>query len=186
MSANSRIQWLHRKICDMSYPNAKRLAERFGISHRQAQRDVDFLRDKLSAPIEYNYEKKGFYYSSEYTLPIEATTINDENYTGVIAAASDETINTPRAESTVIQLQIPYSAEIRISDKLSVIELQPFIREKSGVDTYICDFHSIEKFMSIILSLESDITITKPAWLRRRIVRAAERIIRNNKINDEN
>jgi len=186
MSANLRIQWLHRKICDMSYPNAKRLAERFGISHRQAQRDVDFLRDKMFAPIKYNYEKKGFYYSEEYALPIESTTTNDEDYTGVIAAASDEVIDTPRAESTIIQLQIPYTAEIYVSDKLAVIELKPFIRERSGIDTYVCDFHSIEKFMSVILSLESDITINKPDWLRRRMVRAAERIIRNNKIDDEN
>ena len=185
MSANARIQWLHRKICDMSYPNAKRLSERFGISHRQAQRDVDFLRDKLSAPIEYNYEKKGFYYSREYSLPIEATTTNDEEYTGIIATTSNETTNTPRAESTIIQLQIPYSAEIYVCDKLAVIELQPFIREKTAPHTYICDFHSIEKFMSVILSLESDITITKPDWLRHRMIRAAERIIRNN-INIEN
>ena len=186
MSVSSRIQWLHRKISDMSYPNAKRLAERFGISHRQAQRDVDFLRDKMSAPIEYSYEKKGFFYSKEYTLPIETTATNDEDYIGIIAAASDEAINMPRAESTVIQLQIPYSAEIYITDKLSIVELQPFIREKSGSNTYICDFHSIEKFMSIILSLESDIKINKPEWLRKRMVRAAERIIRNNKIEDEN
>ena len=186
MSVNSRIQWLHRKICDMSYPNAKRLAERFGISHRQAQRDVDFLRDKMSAPIKYNYDKKGFYYSEKYTLPIESTTTNDEDYTGVIASISDETADTPRADSTIIQLQIPYTAEIYVSDKLAVIELQPFIREKKGTDTYICDFHSIEKFMSAILSLESDITINKPDWLKRRIVRIAERIIKNNKLDDEN
>ena len=40
MNANERIQWLHKRICDGRYPNAMRLSERFGISHRQAQRDV--------------------------------------------------------------------------------------------------------------------------------------------------
>ena len=49
MNANTRIQWLHKKISMNSYPNAQRLAERFGISHRQAQRDLDYLRRELEA-----------------------------------------------------------------------------------------------------------------------------------------
>ena len=83
MSANLRIQWLHRKITEMSYPNAKRVAERFNISHRQAQRDVDFLKVKLNAPLSYDYERKGFYYTSEFSLPIAITTANDEDYNGI-------------------------------------------------------------------------------------------------------
>lgn len=47
MNANTRIQWLHKKMTMNSYPNAQRLAERFGISHRQAQRDMDYLRLSL-------------------------------------------------------------------------------------------------------------------------------------------
>ena len=46
-NANLRIQWFHKKVMDMSYPNAMRLSERFHISHRQAQRDVDYLKKKL-------------------------------------------------------------------------------------------------------------------------------------------
>ena len=47
MNANTRIQWLHKKMTVNAYPNAQRLAERFGISHRQAQRDLDYLRREL-------------------------------------------------------------------------------------------------------------------------------------------
>ena len=60
MSANNRIQWLHKRIADMRYPNANRLAERFGISHRQAQRDVEYLKNTLGAPLAYNAEHRGF------------------------------------------------------------------------------------------------------------------------------
>ena len=49
MNAPNRIQWLHKYIVEMRYPNASRLAERFGISHRQAQRDVDSLRNDYGA-----------------------------------------------------------------------------------------------------------------------------------------
>ena len=47
MNANTRIQWLHKKMTMNSYPNAQRLAERFGISHRQAQRDFTYLKKEL-------------------------------------------------------------------------------------------------------------------------------------------
>ena len=49
MNANTRIQWLHKRILNQSYPNAQRLAERFHISHRQAQRDLEVLRNKMRA-----------------------------------------------------------------------------------------------------------------------------------------
>ena len=54
MNADIRIQWLHKKLSMKSYPNAQRLAERFGISHRQAQRDFDYMRRELGAPIAYD------------------------------------------------------------------------------------------------------------------------------------
>ncbi len=181
MSANLRIQWLHRKIAELSYPNAKRLSERFGISHRQAQRDVDFLKNKLGAPIRYNFEHKGFYYTTAYSLPVALTSDNDEDYTGVVAAAASEKSLSPAvAESTVIQTQLPYSATVSVDGRLTAIELQPFIKERNKDGSYLCEFHSIEKFMGVILALDADIRIVKPSWLRSRIVRAAERIIRNN------
>ena len=55
MNANIRIQWLHKKMTMNSYPNAQRLAERFGISHRQAQRDMDYLRRELGSALKLRY-----------------------------------------------------------------------------------------------------------------------------------
>ena len=69
MHANIRIQWIHKRLSENSYPNCNHLAERFSISHRQAQRDIDYLRDQLGAPICYDSSRKGFYYSGPYTLP---------------------------------------------------------------------------------------------------------------------
>lgn len=179
MSANQRIQWLHRKIAEMSYPNAKRLAERFGISHRQAQRDVDFLQLKLGAPLAYDFKRRGYYYTEDFALPIALTTANSEEYNGVVANTADLDPDS-QADSTVIQLQIPYSAQIRLPDRLTAVELGGFITERVSDNVYRCEFHSIEKFMSVIMSLEADITVLSPDWLRARLVRAAERILRNN------
>ena len=180
MSANLRIQWLHKKILDMNYPNAKRLAERFNISHRQAQRDVDFLRVNLNAPLVYDYERKGFYYESEFTLPVMLTNVNNEDYNGIIAENPLDDDENVGAESTLIQLQLPYFAELSITDRLAVVELGNYISEPLGNNVYLCEFHSIEKFIGILMSLDSDIKILKPDWLRARILRCAQKIIQNN------
>ena len=180
MSANLRVQWLHKKISEMSYPNAKRLAERFNISHRQAQRDVDFLRVKLNAPLEYDYERKGFYYTSDFSLPVALTNANNEDYNGIIAEAPTNDDEHTNVESTMVQLQLPYSAELKIPDRLTVVELGGYITENLGNSVYLCEFHSIEKFRGVIMSLDSDVRILKPDWLRTRIVRCAQKIIQNN------
>ena len=69
MNADFRIQWLHKKLCENCYPNAMRLAEKFNISHRQAQRDIDFLKKELGAPLKYSNSQKGFYYSAHFSPP---------------------------------------------------------------------------------------------------------------------
>ena len=70
VSANVRIQWLHEELVRNTYPNAARLAERFHISRRQAQRDIDFMKKQLGAPIEYDGRVMGYHYIKAFTLPI--------------------------------------------------------------------------------------------------------------------
>lgn len=181
MSADSRIQWLHRKILSRSYPNARLVAERFGISHRQAQRDVDYLKNVLGAPIDYSFAKRGFYYTEQYELPAMETDANDESMFGLSALA----LPGSTADETAVQLQIPYSAVIRCRDKLALVEFRRMIVSDEGKHRYRCEFHSVDVFLSLILSSEADITVLSPDWLRDRLIRSAQRILKNNAI-DEN
>jgi len=176
MSANNRIQWLHKRIADMRYPNASRLAERFGISHRQAQRDVEYLKNTLGAPLAYNAERRGFYYSAEYSLPTYTAVEGEIDYLEAVTGA-----DTPAAKREILQMQIPYSAIVRIPDKLTRLELQQFIVGEESRGDYIREFHSVEMFLGVIFAAEADITILKPDWLRERLLRAAERVLKNNK-----
>ncbi|MHC4516671.1 MAG: helix-turn-helix transcriptional regulator, partial [Planctomycetota bacterium] len=65
-----RFFWFHKYIKAGRYPNAKNLSEQFEISHRTAQRTIEFMRDRIQAPLEYDYLNKGFYYSDNtYELP---------------------------------------------------------------------------------------------------------------------
>ena len=176
--ANTRIQWLHKKIANMYYPNAMRLSERFNISHRQAQRDVDCLKKKLGAPLAYSLEHKGYYYTEQYSLPLVMSSDNDDSLNELADSMSGASL---RAENTLVQMQIPYTATVEISDKLSVLTLKNFIISKEPRNRYLCEFHNLEQFLSVLITLRSDFKIIEPMWIRERLVKLAERIIKNNK-----
>ena len=176
-SANTRIQWLHKKIANNYYPNAMRLAERFGISHRQAQRDVDHLKKKLGAPMEYSLEQKGYYYTEQYSLPMVLSSDNDDSLSELADNISGASL---QAESTFVQMQIPYTATVEIPDKLSVLSLKNFIISKEPRNKYVCEFHNVEQFLSVLITLRSDFKIIEPLWIRERLVKMAENIIKNN------
>ena len=178
MNANTRIQWLHKKIAQNSYPNAQRLAERFKISHRQAQRDLDYLRKELGAPVEYDNRRKGFYYSQPFTLPLLLTSDNDEFYIPEIFNVKNR--QELAAEESIIQMQIPYSATIEIKNKLTALELSNYIVARAPHDRYVCEFHSVEKFLGLLLSMDADFRIVEPYWLREKILRSAKRVVENN------
>lgn len=177
MNANTRIQWLHKKMTMKSYPNAQRLAERFGISHRQAQRDMDYLRRELGAPIAYDNSRKGFYYTQAFVLPVLFSSDNDDLYMPEIFNAERKDL---AADESIIQMQIPYTATVEIKNKLTALELSSYIIAKQPRERYVCEFHSVEKFIGILLSLDSDFRVIEPYWLRERLVRAAKRVLDNN------
>jgi predicted DNA-binding transcriptional regulator YafY len=65
-----RFFWFDREVRTGKYPNASTLADRFEVSRKTAQRDIEFMRDRLNAPLEYDQIKKGYLYSnSAFYLP---------------------------------------------------------------------------------------------------------------------
>ena len=179
MNANTRIQWLHKRLVNGSYPNSRRISERFHISPRQAQRDIDFLKKKLGAPIAYDAVRKGFYYTEPYQLPLLLTSDNDDVYLPGIANV--QTAEELAASESIIQMQIPYTATLQLWNKLAVMELTPYITERLGKGQFVCEFHSTEKFIGALIALQADFRIVEPEWLRERLVASAERILKNQK-----
>ena len=155
-----------------------RLSEKFGISHRQAQRDVDYLKRQLGAPIEYSMEHKGYYYTEQYSLPLVLATDNDDPLSEV---ADHFTGADTYADNTVIQMQVPYTATVEIPDKLSALSLKSYIISKEGRNKYLCEFHNVDQFLSILMTLQTDFKVIDPFWIRERLVKLAENIIKNNK-----
>ena len=178
MSANDRIQWFHKKITASCYPNASHLSEKFNISHRQAQRDVEFLKKELCAPLSYDSAKKGYYYAEEYVLPLMIESENDADYQAVISGL--RAYNDQTAARSVIQMQLPYSATLEITDKMTVLNLRTFIVGEEPHHRYRCEFPSIELFLGIIVSADANIKVVSPDWLREKLVDLAKRILEKN------
>ncbi len=175
---NARIQWMHNRTASGNYPNESLLAERFGISKRTAERDINYMKNVLGAPMVYSPAHHGFYYEKKFKLQTAVTAGNDDDYSGITAKF---TSGTPVGEA-VVQLQIPYTAELYIPDKMAAMELKNFVTaQRPRKHLYVCEFHSTELFLGIIMSLDAEIKILSPIWLRDKAVSAARKILESNK-----
>lgn len=74
MEQFERVLRLHHLLSNSRFPiPRKQLEERLDCSQKTVRRDLDFLRDRLGAPVDYDQEKNGWYYrdneQSLYELP---------------------------------------------------------------------------------------------------------------------
>ena len=51
--------WLH----DGAYPNCCRIVAEFEVARKTALRDIEFLRDRMGLPIEYDGQRHGYYFT---------------------------------------------------------------------------------------------------------------------------
>lgn len=65
-----RFLWFHGRVKAHKYPNSRHLSEEFELSCRTAQRDIEFMKDRLGAPLAYMAKHKGYYYTDQtFELP---------------------------------------------------------------------------------------------------------------------
>lgn len=58
---------IHAQLKAGEFPNCRKLAEEIEVSSKTIQRDIDFMRDRLGLPIEYEPLRFGFHYTEEVT-----------------------------------------------------------------------------------------------------------------------
>ena len=56
---------IHQAISAGRYPNATTLAHEIEVVTKTIHRDIDFMRDRLGLPVEYDGRKYGYYYTQE-------------------------------------------------------------------------------------------------------------------------
>ena len=62
-----RMMRMHERLKAGRYPNCRKLAEELEVSSKTIQRDIDFMRDRLNLPIEYDQLHFGFAYTEPVT-----------------------------------------------------------------------------------------------------------------------
>ena len=62
-----RMMRLHQKLTSGDFPNCRKLADELEVSAKTIQRDIDFMRDQLGLPIEYDQLNFGFIYTEPVT-----------------------------------------------------------------------------------------------------------------------
>jgi len=60
-----RMMQIHQAIQSGKFPNASTLARDLGVSTKSIQRDLEFMRDRLQLPLEYEDRRFGYFYTQE-------------------------------------------------------------------------------------------------------------------------
>src|SRR5882762_5302644 len=60
-----RMLRIHQAIQSVRYPNASALARELEVSTKSIYRDLDFMRDRLELPLEYDASRHGYFYTEE-------------------------------------------------------------------------------------------------------------------------
>lgn len=65
-----RLIYIDEAIRENKYPNCTTIAREFEVERKTIQRDIDFMRDQLKAPIEFDPKRNGYCYTeADYFLP---------------------------------------------------------------------------------------------------------------------
>ena len=94
-----RLLALDQLLRNSKYPNCTSFAAGWEISTKTAQRDIDFLRDRMGAPIEYDALKRGYYYT-EPTFMLPAVQMNEGELAALLMGSKvlEQFKGTPMAE----------------------------------------------------------------------------------------
>ncbi|ABB23707.1 helix-turn-helix transcriptional regulator [Pelodictyon luteolum] len=125
-----RMQYIDQQLRDNHYPNCSIIASYFEVSSKSIQRDIDYMRDLLHAPISYDRKKRGYYYEKEGWSYLAATTLELREAEALIATTK-----------VLQQYQgTPYYNEVsRALDKV-----RQYLPESSATD-HLLSAYSIEK-----------------------------------------
>jgi predicted DNA-binding transcriptional regulator YafY len=181
-----RMQRLHELLSANRFPNCRKMAVEFEVSTKTIQRDLNFMRDRLRLPLEYDRIRYGF----RYTRPVDHPPITFSALKKRAAEAGntkkfasrpllpDGVEQPPIGEAGAFVTRIRFDAEV--AAELQVLESHSFQEMKVLADGSI----EMEVRLDSVIGLErwvlgwgSHAQVLEPEWLRRRILRIARLIL---------
>jgi predicted DNA-binding transcriptional regulator YafY len=60
-----RMVRIHQRLSSGTFPNASTLAREIEVARKTIHRDIEFMRDRLNLPIQFDSGRNGYYYTEE-------------------------------------------------------------------------------------------------------------------------
>jgi predicted DNA-binding transcriptional regulator YafY len=60
-----RMLHIHQALAAEKFPNASRLAAELEVNTKTIHRDIEFMRDRMNLPVEFDFSRNGFHYTAE-------------------------------------------------------------------------------------------------------------------------
>jgi predicted DNA-binding transcriptional regulator YafY len=131
----TRIGWLHEQLKGSEYPCLVDITQQFDVHPATAYRDLDFLKHILKAPLQYDYDKNGYFYDGDFELPEIA--VSEGELVGVLLLdqlrkAYEDTDVDPLIGRAIGVLSSNMSNELTLDheslDQVLQVEIEPFPR----------------------------------------------------------
>ncbi|HEY7528867.1 MAG TPA: WYL domain-containing protein [Candidatus Deferrimicrobiaceae bacterium] len=179
-----RVLWFDERVRGGSRPGSADLAAQFNVSLRTAQRDIEFLRDRLQAPLRYIAAEKGYAYGDPGFYLLQALF----RFRGVDAAErpSGSRGTTPpagRAARRGMRGGNVRNARIRFAPRKAAWaasqSLHPRQRLQLGLDGSVVLYLPEARFvevLGVILQHGGDASVASPRPLREAVAAEVERL----------
>lgn len=137
------------------YPNASTLAKKFEVSTRTIARDLDFLRDRYYAPLEYDSAHNGYYYTEEsFYLKTVSLTESELFSIAVFDPLLEQYRNTPLEQKlkkifTKIAQSLPDTVSVNSDFIESSITMIPDHLAQIDTDTFEKIFNALKSTTTV-------------------------------------
>ncbi len=82
------IRIIHARLCARSYPNRPQLAQALEVDVRTVSRYLDYMRDRLGLPIDYDPKRRGYCYTKPVErLPVVPEAVSESELFAMLVAA---------------------------------------------------------------------------------------------------
>ncbi len=121
-----RLSKIHAKIKSGCYPSTKDLAFDNEVSIPTISRDIQFLRERFNAEIEYDSVNRGYYYKKDFDMPLNLISAKDVLFLSLAKQLLSQYEETPvyKEISSIIDF-LSDSQGVGKSDFLNRIALPP-------------------------------------------------------------
>ena len=137
-----RMMRFHNLIQEASFPNCTKLAQEFEVTVRTVMRDLDFMRDRLNLPIEFDSQRNGFYYTEKVEQFPQLPFSEAEIFALLVAhKAVAQYRGTPFEQPLALAFkrltgQLDSSAKYSLNNLDEALSFRPFAPEDNELDTF--------------------------------------------------